>query len=288
MKYLVYNHEKDEIEVQAAKPAGYIGRTHQSLVQGLVPVWHASPVNPERVILAIHTMLLRIKDIPFAEVNSAINQIVATFLPNEYSIAAIGASPKFIKWVLKSKGYNTISIGVSKVKGNVEPTKEFIEYVDRKLLKVTNRKIAVMDYAKSGESLVKIKNILTGRWKSGTVVAIALGVGTDFEGGKYKSQVDFVVKNIPELTKGFEGTTYKNMLGRAKDMKDYATYPKPVPGGDVMKGQQAQFAAAKSAFARAAELGPLNVKLDEEFMEVAESQSRDSDSDGEESSSEFS
>jgi hypothetical protein len=71
-------------------------------------------------------------------------------------------------------------------------------------------------------------------------------------------------------------------------MKDYATYPKPVPGGDVMKGQQAQFAAAKSAFARAAELGPLNVKLDEEFMEVAESQSRDSDSDGEESSSEFS
>lgn len=286
MKYLVYDLSKDEIEVADAKPSGYLSTTHPELVQGLVSVWHASPVNPEVVVKAIKVLLIRMKDMPFAEINSAVSQIVAQYKPNEYSIAALGASPKFIKWILKQKGYNTIAISVSKVKGGVEPTEEFIEYVKGKLAKVTNNKIALLDYVDSGESIVEIKTVLSRLWKKGPVVAVALGVGAKFKpDGEFAGKIDFIVKNIPELTKGFQGVKYKNMLGRAKDMRDYTTYPGPVKDGKVMALQQRQYATAKTGFARAAELGPLNVAIDENFFEeIAETESRDDDFDGDSNS----
>jgi hypothetical protein len=282
MKYLIYDHEKYEIVPADAKPSGYVSTKHPDLVGGLIPVWHASPVNPEMVVQAIHVLMIRIKEFPFDEINSAVNQLVAKYPPKECSIAALGASPKFIKWILKQKGYNTIAIGVSKVKLGVKPTGEFIDYLNRKLGKVTNNKIVLLDYVDSGESIVQIKRILTELWKKGPVVAAALGAGTKFkEDGEYAKEIDFIVKNIPELTKGFQGVKYKQILGRAKNMVDYSTYPKPVRGGQITTLEQKKFSAAKSAFARAAELGPLKIVLDESYiMEIAETQSRDSDTDG--------
>lgn len=282
MKYLVYDLETDQINAASTKPPGYVSTKHPELLQGLLPVWHASPVNPELVVQAIRVLLVRIKDFPFAEVNSAVSQIVTRYRPNEFSIAALGASPKFIKWILKQKGYNTVAISVSKVKGDVEPTKEFIEYVERKLGKISNNNIALLDFVDSGESIVQIKTILSKLWKKGRVDAVALGVGAKFKPeGSYAPSIDFIVKNIPELTKGFQGVSYKNQLGRAKDMVDYATFPKPVKDGKVMEYQKAKYANAKPAFARAAELGPSDIVLDESFLEEAiQTANKDSDSDG--------
>jgi hypothetical protein len=279
MRYLVYESASDEIVVANEKPQGFTGTTHQELVGNLVSVWHAPAVSGETILVAIRILLARMRGFPFAEVNSAVEQIVSKYLPNQYSFMALGASPKLIKWVLKRKGYNAVAISVSKVTAKAKPTGEFLEYVKRKLAKITNNNIVLMDFVESGESLVEVKSVLSGLWKRGVVAAVALGTGSKFEpDGAYAAKIDYVVKNIPNLTKGFEMNTYKQILGRNKDMRDYATFPGPVKGGNVLAIQQRQFAAQKSAFARAAELGPIELNL-EEFMEIAESEHSDADDD---------
>lgn len=280
MKYLVYVAARDEIVPVDVEPVDETSKTtSQELLGGLIPIWHRPQVPAATVLLAVRVLLMRMKGFPFDDINSAVTQITSKYLPNQYSFLALGASPKMIKWVLKRKGYNTVAISVSKVTAEKPPTVEFIEYLKRKLQKVTNNNIVLLDFVESGESLVVIKSILAKLWLRGVVAAVALGTGTKFKpDGEFAKGIDYVVQGIPMLKSGFEANKYKAMLGRSKDMRDYATYPAPVKGGNVMEMQKRQFAEAKSLFARAAELGPLRINLIE-FMEIAASASSDSDDD---------
>jgi len=222
-------------------------------------------------------LLMRLRKFPYDEINSAADQIVSRYSPQQYSFLALGASPKIIKWILKKKGYNVAAIGVSKVKGGVLPTEEFIKYVDGKLQKITNNNIVIMDFVEKGESLVQIKKVVSGLWKRGAVVAVALGTGAEYNAqGPYAASIDFIVQNIPDLTVVFEKNIFKETFGRAKHMRDYTTFPSLVPKGEVKPYQQQKFAIAKSSFARAAELGPLNLDL-ATFIEIAKTETSDSD-----------
>lgn len=281
MSYLVYDSASDEIIVADTKPPGYTSMRHLELIFNQVPVWHEPGLPVGTVLLAIRVLLTRKNEFPFAEINSAVAQIVAQYHPDEYAFVALGASPKMIKWILKRKGYETVSINVSKVHSNVGTTKEFELYVRGKLDRIRKNKIVLFDYVNSGEGVAEIKTYLSRLWNKGPIMAVALGVGPKFQpGGAYAQQIDYIVLGIPELTKGFEALTYKKILGRNKVQRDYATYPNIVPIGKVFDGDKVRFANYKSSFARAAELGPFNLSLGD-FVEMVKSESHDLDDDEE-------
>ncbi len=276
MKYLVYDSESDQLVALNAEPAGYLGVKDPSFLGGLVSVWHAPPIPVETVRHALQVLLARKGNFPFADINSAVTQIVANYPPDENAFLALGASPKMIKWILKKKGYNTVAISVSKITAKGEPTQEFEAYVKRKLEKVKRNSIVLLDFVNSGESMAVMKVYISKLWK-GPVKAVALGVGTGFKPeGEYAKSIDFIVKGIPALSTGFEQNTYKQKLGRAKDMRDFATFPNPVKDGKVLDLQKKQFATIKPVFARAAELGPSDIDL-RDLLDIAKSASHDSD-----------
>ncbi len=179
---------------------------------------------------------------------------------------------------MKQKGYNTVAISVSKVKTDNNSTPEFEEYVKQKLTKVTASNLVLLDFVESGDSLAQMKKYISALWKRGVVAAVALGVGTKFVPGAPSAlQIDFIVQNIPELTKHFEGNVFKQRLGRNKLPRNYTTFPEPVKDARVFDKDRRSYAHAKSAFARAAELGPLDYNAFELMEEVQEGQSNDSD-----------
>jgi hypothetical protein len=255
----------------------YISTRHIDFMFGQVPVWHEQGLSAETVLLAIRVLLARKTDFPFNEITSAVTQIVSKYPPNNYAFVALGASPKMVKWILKQKGYQTVSINVSKVSSNATPPQEFEVYVRRKLNKITKNHMVLFDYVNKGESMAEIKLYLSRLWNKGQIMAVALGLGPDYvPNSKYAQQIDYVVAGIPTLTKEFHANTYKQILGRSKDMRDYATFPNTVKDGEVPDGLKKKYAAFKPSFARAAELGRSNIRLDE-FIEMALSESHNSD-----------
>jgi hypothetical protein len=278
MKYLIYDSPSDAIYVGDEQPTNFMGHTHPDILAGQVSVWHEVTVPTTIVDAAVQVFILRMSKYPFAEINSAVNQIVAQYNPRDYSFLAIGASPKVIKWILKKKGYNTVAISVSKVTSANESTPEFKEYVQRKLAKATASNLVLLDFVESGDSLVQMKNYISKLWTRGTVSAAAIGVGAKYKPGTpTTNQIDFIVQNIPELTRHFEGNVFKQRLGRNKLPKDYTTYPQPVKDAKVFSKDIKSYAHAKSAFARAAELGPLDFTLSDLMEELIEGESNDSD-----------
>ena len=226
--FLALSDDIGQISCSDKKPEGFLAKTHKGVFDGLVTIWCAPSISVKKLEEAGRLFAVRTgrKEL-FRDVQSAVEQLAAKYDRDGTGYIALGGSPKIVKWLLKKRGFNVVTVNVSAVPSEGAASAEFTTYLTRKLDKLgAMAKLVVLDYADTGASLVKIKADVKAIRPSAHVTAVAVGKSPTYSNGDISrsGQID-VLTGVPTLQKDLHEQRLKfYILGRNKIKNPYATW----------------------------------------------------------------
>ncbi|MGD1926355.1 MAG: hypothetical protein ACFB03_19535 [Paracoccaceae bacterium] len=228
--HLFYDSESGLVIFRDEPPAAGLKKHENKAICYFAPLFYDGVVPNATLDMAWRIFFARQGGL-VEEVRDAANQLARldeSAAPNT-GYVALGASPKLVKWALKSLGKPICTVTVSGIKKGVPPSEAFLSYLQGKISKLGDcEKIVVFDFADTGASLLKIKEDIESTCeKMGRrvpVMTAALGTSPQFHGTKNaenKAAINFEVRSIPNLQQALYKQNTKGSLGRNKVKNAY-------------------------------------------------------------------
>jgi hypothetical protein len=181
------------------------------ILRGLVPVWYHNG-DEHRVAREAGIFALRVFVAPWVREIDCVIRTLQTKYGDNAGYIALGASPKLIKWEMKARGLPVCAVNASRGEQSYEPSKEFQEYLERKLQKLGERQPYVLiDFVHTGRSLHFMKQCVSSLRPQATVYSVATGIWAS----AVVHPVDFEI-NVLKLQNALRTLGTKHLLGRHK------------------------------------------------------------------------
>lgn len=166
-KYLLFDDANKEFKVESALPANYSRKdVHGNPSLGNIFLVR-NVISKENLKLAFRIMpwVTTAGRQKLHSIQLAADAINKQFSHPQIVFIALGQSPKPIKWILEYTHLRRVmTINVSNIQKNDVPSKQFLEYITKKLSVYCNYDppltFMLIDFADKGESLINMRSIL--------------------------------------------------------------------------------------------------------------------------------